>query len=63
MSSTLAREHLALALDLPLSAAKELYQTVSPHVGYVKIGLSLFVEHGPAAVEAFAAMERRFSWT
>jgi len=56
MSSTQAREHLALALDLPLSAAKELYQTVSPHVGYVKIGLSLFVEHGPAAVEAFAAM-------
>ena len=56
MSCTQAREHLALALDLPLPAAKELYQAVSPHVGYVKIGLSLFVEHGPAAVDAFAAM-------
>jgi orotidine-5'-phosphate decarboxylase len=28
-------------------------RAVLPHVGVVKVGLSLFVEHGPKAVEAF----------
>jgi orotidine-5'-phosphate decarboxylase len=28
-------------------------QAILPHVGVVKVGLSLFVEHGPKAVEAF----------
>jgi orotidine-5'-phosphate decarboxylase len=31
----------------------ELYGRVSPCVGYVKVGLSLFVEHGPRAVASF----------
>jgi orotidine-5'-phosphate decarboxylase len=36
-----------------LPAALELYARVSSNVGYVKVGLSLFVEHGPAAVASF----------
>jgi orotidine-5'-phosphate decarboxylase len=47
------REKLALAADLPLDKARELYARVQPYVGVVKVGLSLFVEHGPKAVEAF----------
>lgn len=47
------RERLALAADLPLQEARELYRKVEPYVGVVKVGLSLFVEHGPKAVEAF----------
>jgi len=50
-----AREKLALAADLPLPEALQLYSKVRPHVGVVKVGLSLFVEHGPAAVRAFQA--------
>jgi orotidine-5'-phosphate decarboxylase len=47
------RERLVLAVDLPLEKARELYRKVEPYVGVVKVGLSLFVEHGPKAVEAF----------
>src|SRR5260370_24645257 len=47
------RELLALALDLPLPQAEQLYQEVARYIGYVKVGLSLFVEHGPTAVRAF----------
>ena len=47
------REKLALAADLPLPDAVALYRQVEPYVGVVKVGLSLFVEHGPKAVEAF----------
>ncbi|MBX5481911.1 MAG: orotidine-5'-phosphate decarboxylase [Myxococcaceae bacterium] len=48
-----AREKIALAADLPLPEAQALYEKVAPWVGVVKVGLSLFVEHGPAAVRAF----------
>lgn len=47
------RDAIALAADLPLPEAIALYEKVAPHVGVVKVGLSLFVEHGPAAVKAF----------
>lgn len=48
------RDRLALAADLPLPEAEALYRNVASSVGWVKVGLSLFVEHGPRAVEAFA---------
>ncbi|MDC0709098.1 orotidine-5'-phosphate decarboxylase [Stigmatella sp. ncwal1] len=48
-----ARERLALAVDLPLDQGLALYERVAPFMGYAKVGLSLFVEHGPAAVTAF----------
>ncbi len=47
------RARLALAADLPLAQALAVYAKVVPFVGVVKVGLSLFVEHGPAAVKAF----------
>ncbi|MBI3185028.1 MAG: orotidine-5'-phosphate decarboxylase [Myxococcales bacterium] len=47
-----AREHLALAADLPLDEARALYRRVRAQVAYAKVGLSLFVRHGPAAVAA-----------
>jgi orotidine-5'-phosphate decarboxylase len=47
------RQKLALAADIPLEDARALYRKVEPYVGVVKVGLSLFVEHGPKAVEAF----------
>ena len=54
-----ARDGLALAADLPLEEAAALYPALSAHVGWVKVGLSLFVEHGPAAVERFVASGAR----
>jgi orotidine-5'-phosphate decarboxylase len=50
-----ARERIAWAADVPLDEARRLWPLLSPSVGVVKVGLSLFVEHGPAAVEAFRA--------
>ena len=50
-----ARDSIAWAADLPLGEARALYPAFRPHVGVVKVGLSLFVEHGPAALEAFRA--------
>jgi orotidine-5'-phosphate decarboxylase len=50
------RERLAFAADLPLQDALALYRRIAPHVGYAKVGLSLFVEHGPAAIDAFRAL-------
>lgn len=50
------RERIALAADLPLEHALALYQSIQAYVGYVKIGLSLFIEHGPQAVHAFAKL-------
>jgi orotidine-5'-phosphate decarboxylase len=44
---------LALAIDVPLEAGAKLYRLVAPHVPVAKVGLSLFVEHGPRAVEVF----------
>ena len=54
-----ARDTLAFAADLPLEEAAVLYPVVAAHVGWVKVGLSLFVEHGPAAVERFVSSGAR----
>jgi len=48
-----ARERLAVALDVPLIDGERLQRQVAAHAGVVKVGLSLFVEHGPRAVEVF----------
>lgn len=53
MSGQPARERLVLAVDVPLEQGLRLYEQVAPHVAWAKVGLSLFVEHGPAAVAAF----------
>jgi len=49
----LTRHRIAFAADLALERALEVYGSVSALVGVAKVGLSLFVEHGPKAVEAF----------
>ena len=54
-----ARARLALAADVPLEEGLRLYEQVAPHVAYAKVGLSLFVEHGPAAVAAFQKLGAR----
>jgi orotidine-5'-phosphate decarboxylase len=54
-----AREKLALAADLPLADGLALYGQVAPAVAYAKVGLSLFVEHGPEAVRAFQRLGAR----
>jgi len=51
VSPPAARDRLAIALDLPLVQAEELYRRVSPYFAIAKVGLSLFTEHGPSAVE------------
>jgi orotidine-5'-phosphate decarboxylase len=38
---------------VPLDEALRLWPLLSPSVGVVKVGLSLFAEHGPAAVRSF----------
>ena len=48
-----ARDSIAWAADIPLGEARALYASLRPYVGVVKVGLSLFVEHGPKALEAF----------
>ena len=48
-----ARERIAWAADVPLAEALRLWGELSAWVGVVKVGLSLFVEHGPAAVRPF----------
>jgi orotidine-5'-phosphate decarboxylase len=53
VTSAEARDRLALAADLPLAEAEALYLRVAPFIGWVKVGLSLYVEHGPTAVRAF----------
>ncbi len=50
---TAAREQLAFAADLPLAQALAVYSRIQQWVGFAKVGLSLFVEHGPAAVLRF----------
>jgi orotidine-5'-phosphate decarboxylase len=50
-----ARDSLAWAADIPLGEARALYASIRPSIGVVKVGLSLFVEHGPLALEAFRA--------
>jgi orotidine-5'-phosphate decarboxylase len=54
-----AKDCIALAVDLPLPGALSLYERLRAHVGVVKVGLSLFVEHGPAAVLEFQARGAR----
>ena len=54
-----ARDRLALALDLPLGEAEQLYARVRPYFAVAKVGLSLFVEHGPAAVERLQRLGAR----
>src|SRR6476469_7240744 len=54
-----ARERLAFAADIGLAEAEVLYRSLSPFVGYVKVGLSLFVEHGPRAVKEFVSRGAR----
>lgn len=49
----MSRSKIAFAADLALAPAVELYASIAAHVGVAKVGLSLFVEHGPRAVEAF----------
>lgn len=48
-----ARDAIALAVDLPLPEGLAAWERVAPHVGVAKVGLSLFVEHGPRAVDEF----------
>jgi orotidine-5'-phosphate decarboxylase len=48
-----AREKIALAADLPLDEALAVYARIEKDVGVAKVGLSLFVEHGPRAVSEF----------
>ena len=47
------RERLAVAIDVPLDAGERLLRQVQPYAGVAKVGLSLFVEHGPKAVQVF----------
>lgn len=56
LSPSAARERIAFAADLPLREGLSLYGRLAPHVGAAKVGLSLFVEEGPAAVQAFRAL-------
>jgi orotidine-5'-phosphate decarboxylase len=57
--SPAARDALAWAADVPLDEARALYGSLRPFVGVVKVGLSLYVEHGPAALEAFRGQGAR----
>ncbi len=56
---TPARERIAFAADVPLPRGLTLYRAVQPHCAVAKVGLSLFVEHGPAAVKEFQALGAR----
>jgi orotidine-5'-phosphate decarboxylase len=50
-----ARERLVVALDVPtLEEASDLAHRLAGRVGWFKVGLELFVAHGPAAVAAVA---------
>jgi orotidine-5'-phosphate decarboxylase len=54
-----ARDRLALALDVDdLAAAVALADRLHPWFGVVKVGLELFANAGPAAVEKLAAPDR-----
>lgn len=53
------RDALAFAADVSLARAIPLYREISPYMGWAKVGLSLYVEHGPAAVEAFLDLGAR----
>lgn len=58
-SPTAARDRLCFPLDYPsLSEALEAAEALRPHVGVFKVGLELFVEAGPPAVEAIKGLQR-----
>lgn len=49
-------DRIAVALDVPtLAEAEALAATLTGHVGWFKVGLELFVAHGPDAVAAVGA--------
>ena len=50
------KDRLAFAADLPLNESLSIFGHIAPHVGWAKVGLSLFVEHGPTAVRAFQGL-------
>jgi len=53
-----ARARLAIALDVPsLDQAFALAERVIPYAGVLKVGLELFVAHGPAAVRRFGELD------
>lgn len=52
-----ARERLCVALDVPtLAEAVDLARAVAADAGVVKVGLELFVKHGPEAVHQLTAL-------
>ncbi len=52
-----ARERLCVALDVPtLPEAVDLARAVAQEAGVVKVGLELFVKHGPEAVRQLTAL-------
>jgi orotidine-5'-phosphate decarboxylase len=58
--SDVARDHLAIALDVPsLAEALELARTVAPWIGVAKVGLELYSAAGPGAVEPLADLGLR----
>jgi len=58
--SDVARDHLAIALDVPnLTDALDLARTVAPWVGVAKVGLELYSSAGPGAVEPLADLGLR----
>jgi len=58
--SDLARDHLAIALDVPsLDDALDLARTVAPWIGVAKVGLELYSAAGPGAVEPLADLGLR----
>lgn len=49
----IARDHIAVALDVStIEEATRFAECVAPHAGVLKVGLELFVAHGPAVVAA-----------
>lgn len=55
------RDRLMVALDLPgAAAALEMRDTLAEHVGWLKVGLRLFVAEGPELVRNLAGSHRIF---
>ncbi len=59
MTAPAPRDFIALAVDVPLPEGVAAWEKVSAHAGVAKVGLSLFVEHGPRAVEPFLSRGAR----
>ena len=55
-TATSPAARIAVALDVPtLGEAEALARRLAGHVGWFKVGLELFIAHGPAAVAAIGA--------